>query len=50
MSTFIASADRAASGARWHLIDADGQVLDGVGGCQRQLHVFPVLGVWHQRA
>jgi large subunit ribosomal protein L13 len=27
MSTFIASADRAASGARWHLIDADGQVL-----------------------
>ena len=27
MSTFIASADHAASGARWHLIDADGQVL-----------------------
>jgi len=27
MSTFIASADRAASGARWHLIDAEGQVL-----------------------
>jgi large subunit ribosomal protein L13 len=27
MSTFIASADPAAAGARWHLIDADGQVL-----------------------
>ncbi len=27
MSTFIASADHALSGARWHLIDADGQVL-----------------------
>ena len=27
MSTFIASADHAATGARWHLIDADGQVL-----------------------
>jgi large subunit ribosomal protein L13 len=27
MSTFIASADRAAQGVRWHLIDADGQVL-----------------------
>jgi len=27
MSTFIASADHAASGVRWHLIDADGQVL-----------------------
>jgi large subunit ribosomal protein L13 len=27
MSTFIASADHAANGARWHLIDADGQVL-----------------------
>ena len=27
MSTFIASADRAAQGLRWHLIDADGQVL-----------------------
>jgi len=27
MSTFIASADRAAQSARWHLIDADGQVL-----------------------
>jgi large subunit ribosomal protein L13 len=27
MSTFIASADRGAQGARWHLIDADGQVL-----------------------
>ncbi|HET9832613.1 MAG TPA: 50S ribosomal protein L13 [Vicinamibacterales bacterium] len=27
MSTFIASADLAAKGARWHLIDADGQVL-----------------------
>jgi len=27
MSTFIASADHAAKGARWHLIDADGQVL-----------------------
>ena len=27
MSTFIASADHAATGARWHLIDAEGQVL-----------------------
>jgi large subunit ribosomal protein L13 len=27
MSTFIASADHAAKGVRWHLIDADGQVL-----------------------
>ena len=27
MSTFIASVDHAATGARWHLIDADGQVL-----------------------
>ena len=27
MSTFIASADHAVTGARWHLIDADGQVL-----------------------
>jgi len=27
MSTFIASDDHAARGARWHLIDADGQVL-----------------------
>jgi large subunit ribosomal protein L13 len=27
MSTFIASATDAISGARWHLIDADGQVL-----------------------
>jgi len=27
MSTFIASADHAAIGARWHLIDADAQVL-----------------------
>ena len=27
MSTFIASADHAATGTRWHLIDADGQVL-----------------------
>jgi len=27
MSTFIASADHAATGVRWHLIDADGQVL-----------------------
>ena len=27
MSTFIASADHAANGTRWHLIDADGQVL-----------------------
>jgi large subunit ribosomal protein L13 len=27
MSTFIASADRAAKSARWHVIDADGQVL-----------------------
>ena len=27
MPTFIASADHAATGARWHLIDADGQVL-----------------------
>ena len=27
MSTFIANADRAAQGLRWHLIDADGQVL-----------------------
>ena len=27
MSTFIASADKAASSARWHLIDADGLVL-----------------------
>src|SRR5205085_10499668 len=27
MSTFIASADHALTGARWHLIDADGQVL-----------------------
>jgi len=27
MSTFIASADYAAKGVRWHLIDADGQVL-----------------------
>ena len=27
MSTFIASADHATNGARWHLIDAEGQVL-----------------------
>jgi len=27
MSTFVASADRSAQSARWHLIDADGQVL-----------------------
>jgi len=27
MSTFIGSADHAATGVRWHLIDADGQVL-----------------------
>ena len=27
MSTFIASADRAVTGVRWHLIDAEGQVL-----------------------
>jgi len=27
MSTFIASVDHAATGVRWHLIDADGQVL-----------------------
>jgi large subunit ribosomal protein L13 len=27
MSTFIASADRTGTAARWHLIDADGQVL-----------------------
>ena len=27
MSTFIASADHATTGARWHLIDADGLVL-----------------------
>jgi len=27
MSTFIASADRAAQGVRWYVIDADGQVL-----------------------
>ena len=27
MSTFIASADSAAAGVRWHLIDAEGQVL-----------------------
>ncbi len=27
MSTFIASAEHAAKGVRWHLIDADGQVL-----------------------
>ena len=27
MSTFIASADHAVKSARWHLIDADGQVL-----------------------
>jgi len=27
MSTFIASADHAAKSVRWHLIDADGQVL-----------------------
>jgi large subunit ribosomal protein L13 len=27
MSTFIASADHAANGVRWHLIDAEGQVL-----------------------
>lgn len=27
MSTFIASAEYAAKGARWHLIDADGRVL-----------------------
>ncbi len=27
MSTFIASADHAANGVRWHLIDADGLVL-----------------------
>ena len=27
MSTFIASADQAATSARWHLIDADGAVL-----------------------
>jgi large subunit ribosomal protein L13 len=27
MSTFIASADRAAQSVRWHVIDADGQVL-----------------------
>jgi len=27
MSTFIASADYATNGARWHLIDAEGQVL-----------------------
>jgi large subunit ribosomal protein L13 len=27
MSTFIASADRAAQSVRWHLIDADGLVL-----------------------
>ena len=27
MSTFMASADSAATGVRWHLIDAEGQVL-----------------------
>jgi large subunit ribosomal protein L13 len=27
MSTFMASADTAAAGSRWHIIDADGQVL-----------------------
>ena len=27
MSTFIASADHTVTGARWHLIDADGRVL-----------------------
>jgi large subunit ribosomal protein L13 len=27
MSTFIASADSAAAGGRWHVIDADGRVL-----------------------
>ena len=27
MSTFMASADKAAADSRWHIIDADGQVL-----------------------
>ena len=27
MSTFMASAESAAAGTRWHVIDADGQVL-----------------------
>ena len=27
MSTFMASAESAAAGTRWHIIDADGQVL-----------------------
>jgi large subunit ribosomal protein L13 len=27
MSTFMASADTAAAGSRWHIIDADGKVL-----------------------
>jgi len=27
MSTFMASADSAAAGSRWHIIDADGKVL-----------------------
>src|SRR4026209_185018 len=27
MSTFMASADTAAAGSRWHIIDAEGQVL-----------------------
>src|SRR3954453_8455081 len=27
MSTFMASAETAAAGSRWHIIDADGQVL-----------------------
>ena len=30
MSTFVASADTAAAGSRWHIIDAGGQVLGRV--------------------
>ena len=30
MSTFIASAEKAAASARWHLIDADGAVLGSI--------------------
>jgi len=37
MSTFIASADTAAAGSRWHIIDADGQVLGRVASTAARL-------------
>src|SRR5436309_15815800 len=37
MSTFMASADTAAAASRWHIIDADGQVLGRIASAAARL-------------